>query len=100
MDQAFALSVQAQMQECEKKPTNGQDNQGNIINPREICQKEKADEIQKQAQAYKNKYGISSYSNSWNPLDIAGQTINSMVKPCHGLYSVAYKQPFNKFLCK
>jgi hypothetical protein len=80
MDQAFALSVQAQMQECEKKPTNGQDNQGNIINPREICQKEKADEIQKQAQAYKNKYGISSYSNSWNPLDIAGQTINSMVQ--------------------
>ncbi|BAY42176.1 hypothetical protein NIES2111_65720 (plasmid) [Nostoc sp. NIES-2111] len=80
MDQAFALSAQAQMQECEKKPTSGKDKQGNPINPRELCQKEKADQIKEQAQKYRDKYGLPSYSNSWNPLDIAGQTINSMVQ--------------------
>jgi hypothetical protein len=80
MDQAFALSAQAQMQECEKKPTSGKDTQGNPINPRELCQKEKADQIKEQAQKYKDKYGLPSYSNSWNPLDIAGQTVNSMVQ--------------------
>lgn len=80
MDQAFALSAQAQMQECEKKPTSGKDNEGNPINPREICQKEKADQVTKQAQEYRDKYGLPTYSNSWNPLDIGGQFVNSMVQ--------------------
>ncbi|BAY80484.1 hypothetical protein NIES25_69720 (plasmid) [Nostoc linckia NIES-25] len=80
MDQAFALSVQAQMQECLKKPTSGQDEQGNSINPQEICKQEKIKQAKEQAQEYKEKYGLSSYSNSWNPFDLAGQTINSMVQ--------------------
>ncbi|MBD2438848.1 hypothetical protein [Nostoc sp. FACHB-110] len=80
MDQAFALSVQAQLQECEKKPTNGRNAEGEPINPREICQKEKTDQIKEQAQKYKEKYGLSSYSNSWNPKEIAGQFVNSAVQ--------------------
>ncbi|BAT56995.1 hypothetical protein NOS3756_60070 (plasmid) [Nostoc sp. NIES-3756] len=80
MDQAFALSAQAQMQECLQKPTEAKDEQGNVINPQDICKEEKIKQIKKNAQKYKEKYGLSSYSNSWNPLDIAGQTVNSMVQ--------------------
>ncbi|MBD2302256.1 type IV secretion system protein [Nostoc sp. FACHB-190] len=80
MDQAFTISVQTQLQECEQKPKTGKDDQGNPINPREKCKEEKINQAEQKAQEYKNKYGLSSYSNSWNPLDIAGQTINSMVQ--------------------
>lgn len=80
MDQAFALSVQAQIQECLKKPTQAQDEQGNPINPQEICKQEKIKQAKQKAQEYKDKYGLSSYSNSWNPIDIGGQFVNSMVQ--------------------
>lgn len=80
MDQAFALSVQAQLQECEKRPETGVNDQGEAINPREICKEEKINQAKENAQKYKEKYGLSSYSNSWNPKDIAGQFVNSAVQ--------------------
>ncbi|BAY14088.1 type IV secretion system protein [Calothrix sp. NIES-2098] len=80
MNQAFILSVQAQLQECEKEPENGKNDQGQPINPRETCRETKINQAKQKAQEYRDKHGLPSYSNSWNPLDIAGQTINSMVQ--------------------
>lgn len=80
MDQAFAISVQMQLQECEKEPESGVDNQGQKINPREICKEKKINQAKENAQKYKEKHGLSSYSNSWNPAEWAGQAINSAVQ--------------------
>ncbi|MBD2503905.1 type IV secretion system protein [Anabaena azotica] len=80
MDQAFSIAVQNQLQQCESEPESGVNDQGDQINPRERCREEKINQAKQAAQEYKQKNGLSSYSNSWNPVEIAGQAINSAVQ--------------------
>jgi hypothetical protein len=80
LDQAFAIAVQSQLQECETQPTSGVDDNENTINPREICKDQKINQAREEAQKYKEKHGLSSFSNTWNPGELAGQFVNSAVQ--------------------
>jgi hypothetical protein len=80
MDQAFSLAVKTQLAECEKKPVSAVDNQKNETHPREECIRQKTASAKKAADTYRQKNGLSSSQNTWNPLDIAGETVNSIVQ--------------------
>ncbi|MBD2531911.1 hypothetical protein H6G97_20910 [Nostoc flagelliforme FACHB-838] len=80
MDQAFILAAKAQIAECQKKPVKGVDDQGNETQPRKECIDKKTQEAKQAADKYRRDNGLPTSQNSWNPLDIAGETINSVVQ--------------------
>lgn len=80
VDQAFTLAVRAQIAECDSLPVNAVDSQKNVTHPRKDCVEQKTQQAKRDADAYRQKNGLPASQSSWNPLDIAGQTINSAVQ--------------------
>ncbi|MHC5863567.1 MAG: hypothetical protein ACYTXK_42630, partial [Nostoc sp.] len=55
------------------------DQNGNKTTPRQDCQDKLSQDIQAQSQEYKQKKKIQG-QNNWNPLDVAGGAVNTIVQ--------------------
>ncbi|MHC5863570.1 MAG: hypothetical protein ACYTXK_42645, partial [Nostoc sp.] len=55
------------------------DKDGNQITPKKDCKNKVAQEIDTQASEYKQKKRIQG-QNNWNPLDVAGGAVNTIVQ--------------------
>ncbi|TVP62429.1 MAG: hypothetical protein EA343_10980 [Nodularia sp. (in: Bacteria)] len=80
MDQAFIMAAKAQMAECEKQPLEGIDQDGNEINPRQICINETTEKIKKESDDFRAKNNLPETTTNWNIFDLGGQAINATVQ--------------------
>lgn len=78
-DQTFILAAKTAMAECEKLADLEIDKDGNQITPKKDCKNKVAQEIDTQASEYKQKKRIQG-QNNWNPLDVAGGAVNTIVQ--------------------
>ncbi|MHC5722960.1 MAG: hypothetical protein ACYTXY_02190, partial [Nostoc sp.] len=67
------------MAECEKLADVAIDPNGNKTTPRQDCQDKLSQDIQAKASEYKQKKRIQG-QNNWNPLDVAGGAVNTIVQ--------------------
>ena len=79
-NRAFAANVQAKIAECETRPENDVDENGNTIDTRQKCKDRAIQEAKSDAKAYRQKKGLGFSPPDLKFWEIPGEMANSAVQ--------------------